>query len=105
MVGAVGFAIPYLVVGRPALMLGQGPLAETLLVTAVGAFTVVAFCMMITGYGLRVLNVVERWCLGVVVALCGLWIAIGHTSFLLIGIAVFVALFIFQLKGRRKATV
>ena len=104
MVGAVGFAIPYLVVGRPALMLGQGPLAETLIVSAVGVFTVIAFCMMITGYGLRVLNVLERWCLGGVVALCGLWIAIGHITFLLTGIAVFAALFAFQLKGRKKAS-
>lgn len=102
MVGAVGFAIPYLVVGRPALMLGQGPLAETLAVTVVGAFTVVAFCMMITGYGLRVLHVAERAGLGVVVALCGFWIGAGNLTLLAAGVCLFVGLIILQFRGRPR---
>lgn len=102
MVGAVGFAIPYLVVGRPALMLGQGPLAETLAVTVVGAFTVVAFCMMITGYGLRVLHVAERAGLGVVVALCGFWIGAGNLTLLAAGVCLFAGLIILQFRGRLR---
>ncbi len=102
MVGAVGFAIPYLVVGRPALMLGQGPLAETLAVTVVGAFTVVAFCMMITGYGLRVLHVAERAGLGVVVALCGFWIGAGNLTLLAAGVCLFAGLIILQFRGRPR---
>lgn len=105
MVGAVGFAIPYLVVGRPALMLGQGPLAETLAVTVVGAFTVFAFCMMITGYGLRALQVAERVGLGLVVVLCGFWIGMGNLKLLLSGICLFAGLIILQLRGRARLTV
>ncbi|WP_298067838.1 TRAP transporter fused permease subunit [uncultured Mailhella sp.] len=103
MVGAVGFAIPYLVVGRPALMLGQGPFGETLAVSIVGVFTVIAFCMMITGYGMRPLRLPERWGLAFVVALCGLWIGAGQLPFLLTGLAVFAALLALQFRGRRKA--
>ena len=105
MVGAVGFAIPYLVVGRPALMLGQGPLAETLAVTVVGAFTVFAFCMMITGYGLRALQVAERVGLGLVVVLCGFWIGMGNLKLLLSGICLFAGLIILQLRGRARLSV
>ncbi len=103
MIGAVGFAIPYLVVGRPALMLGQGPLPETLAVAAVGVLTVIAFSMMITGYGLRPLKTPERVGLGAVVGLCGFWIGVGNLAFLLGGICLFGGLMALQLHGRTRA--
>lgn len=104
MVGAVGFAIPYLVVGRPALMLGQGPLPETLAVALVGSLTVIAFSMMLTGYGLRALKTPERAACGAVVVLCGFWIGMGTSALLAAGICLLCGLMTLQLRGRTRAT-
>lgn len=60
MLGLAGFVIPFIYVYRPAMLLGNGPVLETLWVVLVSTVAVVMMAIAVIGWLKRNLNALER---------------------------------------------